>query len=79
MNLGGNRVVLDGRESYMENKKTGKKTKIYYENGQYALYMWVPSVTKDVLKTEGKVQAKGNRFAILATDEQSGFARPARV
>ena len=79
MNLGGNRVVLDGAESYMESKRSGKRTKIHYENGQYALYMWVPSVTKDVLKTEGKVQAKGNRFAILATDEQSGFARPARV
>ena len=72
-------MVLDGKESYMESKKTGKKTKIYYENGQYALYMWVPAVAKDAVKVEDKVQAKGSRYAILAADEQSGFARPARV
>ncbi len=30
MNVGGNVVVLDGDESYMQNKETSKKTRINY-------------------------------------------------
>ena len=79
MNLGGNRVMLDGKESYLESRKTGKRTRIHYENGQYVLYLWAPAVGGDVAKVENNVVATGNRYAILAADGPSGFARPARV
>ena len=42
-NRGGNRVVLDGDESYLEKKHTRRRTKIHHEHGQYVLYLWVPS------------------------------------
>ncbi len=34
MNLGGNAVVLDGDESYTQNKMMARKTRINYEEGQ---------------------------------------------
>jgi hypothetical protein len=34
MNLGGDAVVLDGGESYTQNKETGQRTRINYEEGQ---------------------------------------------
>jgi hypothetical protein len=81
MNMGGNRVVLDGARSYMENKYNGKKTKIYYEDGQYMLYLWVPAGRATTQVDKGVVHE--NRFAILATEEvpaasasRSGFPRP---
>ena len=37
----GNRVVFDGRGSYVENKASGKKTPIEYRNGGYALKVWI--------------------------------------
>ena len=33
----------------MQNKKSGQKTKIEYEGGQYVVYLWVPS-TKETVK-----------------------------
>ena len=33
MNKGGNRIVLDSDESYMESRTTGRRTKIHYEGG----------------------------------------------
>jgi hypothetical protein len=79
MNLGGNKVVLNGNMSYMEGKN-GKRTKIHYKDGQFIMYLWVPRVKGEVgMKTEEvKVQ---NRFAILATEGEGasgstpGFAR----
>jgi len=82
MNLGGNRVMLDGHQSYMESKATGKRTPIKYENGQYALYMWVPAVGMSTNKGAGAIKddVKSNRYAILAADQQeAGFPRPARA
>jgi hypothetical protein len=77
-NAGGNVVVLDGGSSYMQNKKTGQKTRIEYESGQYVMYLWVPS-TKEVVERESERILKGNKFALLAMEsEQSGFTRPAR-
>ena len=77
-NTGGNVVVLDGGSSYMQNKKTGQKTRIEYENGQYVMYLWVPS-TKEVVERESERILKGNKFALLALEsETSGFTRPAR-
>ena len=42
MNVGGNVVVLDGEKSYMQNKESGQKTKIHYEDGQYVMYLFCP-------------------------------------
>ena len=58
----------------MQNKKSGQKTKIEYEGGQYLMYPWVPS-TKETVKGSSKT-LKGNSFAILATEmQESGFTR----
>jgi hypothetical protein len=77
MNMGGNRVILDGSRSFMENKMSGKRTKIHYEDGQYILYLWVPAGKKDIVKDEGKGFKDGNRFAILGMeDAQAEVARP---
>ena len=81
MNKGGNIVVLDCKTSYLQNKRTGQKNKIGYENGQYVMYMWVPSGVKEAEKNAEKGAAdilKGNRFAILAASEESDFTRQVR-
>jgi hypothetical protein len=83
MNLGGNKVVLNGERSYMEGKN-GKRTKIHYKDGQFIMYLWVPSVKGQVNKVEGEKGLKvQNRFAILATGAEEpavapGFPRPGR-
>ena len=80
MNKGGNVVVLDGDKSYMQNKKTGQKSRIHYENGQYVVYMWAPTAPREVTKEEQKAKPdvlKGNRFAILAAEE-GVFSRQVR-
>ena len=69
MNMGGNVIVLDGEKSYMLNKETGKKTRINYEQGQYVMYVWVPSKENEAEEKTEKV-LKGNRFAILATESE---------
>ncbi len=73
MNQGGNVVVLDGGKSYMQNKKTGQKTKIGYEEGQYAMYLRAPAV-KGAVKSESDKILKGNRYATLAVDEEQCFS-----
>jgi hypothetical protein len=79
MNMGGNKVVLDGGRSYMENRETGKRTKIHYEGGQYIMYMWVPAKKGLASKVEKDSRSANNRFAILASDvEEPGFPRPGR-
>jgi hypothetical protein len=75
MNMGGNAVVLDGRRSYMQNKETSQKTRIEYEGGQYIMYIWVPGSEEETVEEESKILS-GNRFAILAADEEErGFSR----
>ena len=76
MSLGRNVVVLDGGRSYTQNKETGQKTRINYEEGQYVMYMWLPSKEEEVQEETEKV-AKGNRFAILATESDQVFSRRA--
>jgi hypothetical protein len=68
MNECGNRVMLDGEESYIENKMTGKKTKIYLENGQYVFYMWVKKREEDEGVSSKRV-LRGNKFAPLAEED----------
>lgn len=80
MNKGGNVVVLDGEKSYMQNKKTGQKSRIHYEDGQYVMYMWVPAAPKETEEEVQKVKPnvlKGNRFAILAAEDEV-FSRQVR-
>jgi len=61
---GGNRVVFDNESSYVENKKTGKRTEIVKEGGTYAVIMWVKGETD---------KSKGN---IMEVDGiAKGFAR----
>ena len=76
MNQAGNMVVLDGNNSYMVHKQSGKRTKIAEENGQFVFYLWIQQSTDESQKRdnerlvmEKKEQAKklkGNRYGVLA-------------
>ena len=68
MNVGGNVVVLDGERSYTQNKETGRKTRINYEQGQYVMCVWVPVKEGEVAKETEKV-LKGNRFRDIGRGE----------
>jgi hypothetical protein len=70
MNLGGNKVVLNGDKSYMESK-TGKRTRIFYKDGQFILYLWVPAVAKKQVVEKSGVKVH-NRFSILASGREGG-------
>ena len=74
MNLGGNVVVLDGGKSYMQNKESRQRAKIHYEDGQYVMYLWIPSRREEAQEETEKV-LKGNRFAILAAESEQVFSR----
>ena len=74
MNLGGNAIVLDGDRSYMQNKSTGRKTRISYDGGKYIMHVWVPAKEKEAREESAKV-LKGNKFAIQATEDEEGFSR----
>jgi hypothetical protein len=63
VNLGGNVVVLGGKRSYTQNKETGKRTRIGYEDGQFVMRLWLPA-TREEPKGEVEKALKGNRFAI---------------
>ena len=41
MTQAGNRVVFDANGSYIENKRTGAKTKIHDETGEFKVDMWI--------------------------------------
>ncbi len=43
MNLGCNAAVLGGERSYRQNKSRGRKTRINFKEGQYAMYSWLSS------------------------------------
>ena len=43
----GNRVVFDEEGSYIENKATGRKTKVQKERGFYVLYVKVPKAAEE--------------------------------
>ena len=47
---------------------TGKKTKIYLENGQYVFYMWVKKREEDEGVSSKRV-LRGNKFAPLAEED----------
>ena len=74
MNMGGNVVVLDGEKSYMQHKESGRRTRIEYEDGQYVMYLWIPARMEEVQGETEKV-LRGNRFAILATENEQVFSR----
>ena len=73
MNLGGNVVVLDGARKYMQHKENGQKTRINYEEGQYVMYLRLPSKV-EVAQAETEKVLKGNRFAILAAESEQLFS-----
>ncbi len=67
MNLGRNVVVLDGVKSYTQNKESGQKTRVSYEEGQCDMYLWLPAKEKEAQEESEKV-LKGNCFASLAAE-----------
>ena len=67
MNQCGNKIVLDGDNSYFVNKKTGKTTKVHQERGQYVFYIWVRAADgKQKISEDWK---QGNRFAALEEED----------
>lgn len=72
--------MLDRARSCMQNKKTGQKTKVEYEDGQYLMYLSVTSKADAHKKSDNGVpnQLKGNHFAILAADSEQGFSGQTR-
>ena len=40
----GNRIVFDGQNSYIQNKKTGEKMKVRQQNGVYVVDLWINTV-----------------------------------
>jgi hypothetical protein len=81
MNQGGNMVILDGKNSYMVNKKTGARTPIREENGQFAMYIWVKDPEVNSVAMPCSVPVKQtvptcNRFEALAVNgQEEGFVR----
>ena len=91
MNRTGNRVVLDGQNSFVENKKTGKRVQIHVEGNQYVFYIWVKAGYQPkgatqigevhkrwVPKTKSQGTPTRNRYAVLAADDgdnESVFSR----
>ena len=55
MSLGGNVVVLDGEKSYMQNKESGRRTRIEYEDGQHVMCLWMPSRCEEAQEETEKV------------------------
>ncbi len=58
----------------MQNKENGQKMRINYEEGQYAMYLRLPSKGEEV-QTETDKVLKVNRFAILAAENEQVFSR----
>jgi hypothetical protein len=81
MNQGGNAVILDGGNSYMIHKKTGKKTNIIHENGQYIMHIWIwEGKTAQGGQAEKGIRCS-NRYECLGENGQEeegtmGFMRP---
>ncbi len=69
----GNRVVYDEDGSFIQNKKTGKVTKMNKKKGVYVFNLWVKK-EKGTEKDEGKEKAKGKDDMDIGTVEQ-GFHR----
>ncbi len=58
----------------MQNEENGQRTRINYEEGQYVMYLWLPSKEEEV-QEETETVLKGNRFAILASEGKQVFSR----
>ncbi len=67
--MGGNVIVLDEERSFVQKKKTNKRTRINYEHGQDVVCVWVP-VNEGSFADETEKVLKGNRFAMLATESE---------
>ena len=80
MNQAGNRVVLDGDESYMVHKKSGIVTPITVENGKFLFNIWIENSTKDEKdESAGRKSQEGrsrNAFAALAEEELEESPKP---
>ena len=73
VNQGGDTVVLDGDESYVWHRKTGKVTPIEDADGQYVFHIWVQKDEHLARKESYKI-LKGNKYAALVVDDEEGNA-----
>ena len=67
MTEAGNRVVFDSDGSYVENKKSGVKTKINDDRGEFKMDVWVWE--------EEQAQSSGELAAVKAEVEKPIFNR----
>ena len=88
----GNRIVLDEEGSFIEDKKTGRQSKMRMENGDFEFDIWVPrpkSKVEEGMKNKKKVNFENkNKFEALqemdVDDDEEGdvsmlkmvFSRP---
>ncbi len=69
-------MALDGGRSSTQNKETGQRTRVNYEDGQRVMHLRSPSKEEELREETEKV-LKGNRFAIFATESEEVFNRRA--
>ncbi len=67
----GNKVVFDEEDSYILNKKTGEKIKLYERNGTYGYPLWVITKAVAAKLAQSKPQASSNQQSPV-------FPRPAQ-
>ena len=75
MNRTGNKVVLDGQNSYVENKKTGRRIRIHIEGNRFVFYLWVKAGYQPRGATQvGAVQPPAPRQTFQPIKVQAGSA-----
>ena len=77
MNQAGNRVVLDGEESYMVHKSSGLVTPIMLEDGKFMFNIWIESKDEKKVIAEArspeekrKELRSRNSFAALQEEDE---------
>ena len=65
LNYAGNKVILDGDESYIENKASGEIIPLQVVNGEYVFDLWVQAAAPEQVP----VKIKGNRYAALVEED----------
>ena len=67
---GGNRVIMDEHESYIENKKSGKRIPIRRDNGMFVVTMTVP---------KGAVKQIEKQYATLGAGDSESVHQQVRI
>ncbi len=72
----GTAIASDSGRSFTQNKETGQKMRMNYEEGQYVTHLLLPAQREEA-KEETERVLKGKRFAVLAIESDQAFSRRA--